>query len=131
MKESSPAVANNESISPAERLRRPLRTRSGGDHAGFANCLHAGPAALRARREGLSELLQRAEDREEMSNGYRLRFPATEGMLPDIARTVDAERQCCRFLRFSITVEADGGPIVLDLTGPAGAREFVSALFEE
>ena len=90
-----------------------------------------GPAALRARREGLSELVRRAEDREEMSNGYRLRFPATEGMLPDIARTVDAERQCCRFLGFSITVEADGGPIVLELTGPPGAREFVSALFEE
>mgnify|MGYP003577955378 CR=1 FL=1 len=90
-----------------------------------------GPAALRARREGmLSERVQRAESREEIPTGYRLRFPATEGMLPDIARTVDAERHCCRFLRFSITVEADGGPIVVELTGPPGAREFVSALFE-
>jgi hypothetical protein len=90
-----------------------------------------GPAALRARREGmLSELVQRAESREEIPNGYRLRFQATEGTLPTIARTVDAERQCCRFLRFSVSVEPDGGPIVLEWTGPPGTREFVSALFE-
>ena len=88
------------------------------------------PAAFRARREGFSELLRRAQDREEMSNGYRLRFPATEGMLRGIARTVDAERQCCRYLRFSITVEADGGAIVLELTDPPGTCEFVSELFE-
>ena len=47
-----------------------------------------------------------------------------------IARAVDAERQGCRFLRFRITVEPDGGPIVLELTGPPGTREFISALLD-
>ena len=51
-------------------------------------------------------------------------------MLAAIAATVDAERQCCRFLRFQLTVEPDVGEISLDLTGPPGTREFVSALFE-
>jgi hypothetical protein len=48
-----------------------------------------------------------------------------------IARTVEAERHCCRFLRFGVTVEPDDGPVFLDLTGPSGTRDFVSALFEE
>ena len=88
------------------------------------------PSALEARRSGLlTELIHRAESREELSDGHRLRFVSNDA-LSLIARTVDAERQCCRFLRFSITVEPDGGPTVLDLTGPAGTREFLSALFE-
>lgn len=47
-----------------------------------------------------------------------------------IARAVEAERHCCRFLRFTITVEPDDGPLTLDLTGPQGTREFVVALLE-
>lgn len=42
----------------------------------------------------------------------------------------DAERQCWRFLRFEITTEPDGGPIWLNLSGPDGTREFLSALLE-
>ena len=68
------------------------------------------PDALRARREGLlSDLVRRAERREELPEGLRLRFAATGDTLAAVARTVDAERHCCRFLRFNITVEPDGG----------------------
>jgi hypothetical protein len=89
------------------------------------------PAAVRARREGLlSELLRRATAHQELHDGHRLQFAAEEDALFLIARAVDAERQCCRFLRFCLTVEPDGGPITLELTGPAGTREFVSALLE-
>lgn len=89
------------------------------------------PAALRARRQGLlSELLRRGDEHQEVPEGHRLRFAASEGVLAAIAEAVEAERQCCRFLRFRITVEPDGGPIVLELTGPPGTREFISALFD-
>jgi hypothetical protein len=43
---------------------------------------------------------------------------------------VEAERHCCRFLRFIITVEPDQGQFALDLTGPQGTREFVAALLD-
>ena len=89
------------------------------------------PAALKARRDGLLlELLRRADLREDAPSGHRLRFPATEDTLIALARTVEAERHCCRFLRFQITVEPDGGPMWLELTGPPGTREFVSALLD-
>ena len=90
-----------------------------------------GPAALKTRREGhLKHLLARFEDRHELPEGYRLRFAATDDILPAIARRVDAERQCCRFLRFQVNVEPDGGPIWLDMTGPVGTGEFLAAMFE-
>ena len=44
---------------------------------------------------------------------------------------IDAERRCCRFLRFSVLVEADAGPIVVEITGPPGTREFLEALVGE
>lgn len=90
------------------------------------------PEALEARRQGLlSELLDLAEDRELLPQGMRLRFPAAPATLSAVARAVEAERQCCRFLRFSITVEPDDGPIVLELTGPPGTGEFLAGLFDQ
>ena len=68
---------------------------------------------------------------EARADGYRLRFAPSADTLALIGRAIDAERLCCRFLRFMLTVEPDEGPILLDLTGPAGTREFLSALFDE
>lgn len=88
-------------------------------------------AALKARRENLlNALLHRADEQRELPDGYRLRFAADGDILADIARTVDAERQCCRFLRLIVSVEPDDGPIALDLTGPAGTREFLAAMLD-
>jgi hypothetical protein len=43
-------------------------------------------------------------------------------------RTIDAERQCCRFLKFALTVEPDAGDVWLEVTGPDGTTEFLSTL---
>lgn len=89
-----------------------------------------GPEALKARKEGvLADLLGRAREREEIPNGHRLRFVASNGLLPAIAQAIELERQCCRFLRFTVSVEPDGGPITVELTGPHGTGEFLSALW--
>ena len=89
------------------------------------------PAARAARQERLlANLVRRAGEHLEIANGHRLKFQPAEDVLPTLARTVDLERQCCRFLQFTITVEPDGGEISLDLTGPAGTHEFLAALME-
>lgn len=89
------------------------------------------PDALRARRAGLlSDLLRSTDGREDLPHGLRLRFAPTGETLLTIARAVEAERHCCRFLRFGITIEPGGGPVFLELTGPPGTREFIGALLE-
>jgi hypothetical protein len=88
-----------------------------------------GPDALRARRQGLlSELLRQSSERELLPDGLRLQFAPSGETLAKITAAVDAERRCCRFLRFTFTVEPDEGQFTLDLTGPQGTREFVAAL---
>ena len=90
-----------------------------------------GPETLKIRRENLlADLLQLVESHEPLADGYRLRFTASSETLTLITRTIDAERRCCQFLRFQMIVEPAGGPVVLDLTGPAGTREFLGALFD-
>jgi hypothetical protein len=89
------------------------------------------PDALAARRQGLlSKLLRSAHAHQELPDGHRLSFAATDETLAVIAKAVAAERRCCEFLRFQITVEPGGGPVLLELTGPQGTREFLSALLE-
>ena len=89
------------------------------------------PDALRARREGLlSDLLRQAETRETLPYGMRLRFAPSSETLATIALAVESERRCCRFLRFAITVEPEEGPVLLELTGPPGTREFLEALLD-
>lgn len=89
------------------------------------------PETVKARRaQLLPSLVARAERREDTEDGYRLTFAPSTDTLRAITDTVDAERQCCRWLSFQLTVSPDGGPILLTLSGPDGAREFLAALFD-
>ena len=90
-----------------------------------------GPDALKATRAGLLATVTRLSVvTAEISAGYRFEFAARPETLSLIAEMIDAERQCCRFLRFVLTVEQDFGPLRLEVTGPEGTQEFLSALLE-
>jgi hypothetical protein len=87
------------------------------------------PDTIRTRRAGLLPgLAERAARREPLDNGYRLRFDPSADLLTAMAASIAAERQCCRFLTFRIVVQPDEGEISLDITGPAGTRDFLDAL---
>jgi hypothetical protein len=87
------------------------------------------PSDLRARRETLIlGLVNRAEQVDAVENGYRFRFVATGDVLSAITQTIEAERHCCQFLKFELSVAPAGGPVTLTITGPSGTHEFLSVL---
>jgi hypothetical protein len=87
------------------------------------------PGDLTTRRaELLPGLVARASAREALPDGWRFVFAADSDTLKAIADVIDAERQCCRFLQFQLTVPASGAPITLDVTGPEGTRAFLESL---
>ena len=87
------------------------------------------PDELRAAgAELIPGLAARAATVEALADGLRLTFAPSDGVVADIARVIDRERRCCRFLHFALRVAPDGGPIALDITGPAGTREMLSDL---
>jgi hypothetical protein len=82
----------------------------------------------RRRAELLPGLVARATESEQLTEGRRWRFTPADGLLEQIAAVIDAERRCCRFLRFELIVEPDLGPVWLSATGSAGTREFLDQL---
>jgi hypothetical protein len=87
------------------------------------------PETIETRKaQLLPGLATRAVETTPTPDGYRLRFAASSDILGQIATAIDAERRCCRFLRFDVVVEPDDGPITVTLSGPRGTREFLAAL---
>jgi len=86
-------------------------------------------AEITARRATLLPgLLEQAVERTPLPSGFRWRFTASSEFLTAAVETINTERQCCRFLRFVVTLEPDGGPIWLEITGPPGTLAFLEAL---
>ena len=83
---------------------------------------------LAERRTGLYAGLQRhRREVRWLPDGAALRYLPEPGVMAALAELIQVESQCCRFLRLRLTVEPDGGPLWLELTGPAGTREFLEA----
>jgi hypothetical protein len=89
------------------------------------------PGELNARAADLLPGVARlAISRVRIEDGYRFEFVASSDCLNAIVAMIAVERQCCRFMRFQLTVEPDTGPVRLDVTGPAGTKEFLAGLVE-
>ena len=88
------------------------------------------PEALAARRDNLLvKVAALARVNQPTDAGRRFEFDAGDETIALIAAMIQAERKCCQFLQFHLTVPAADGPIALELTGPAGTREFLDAMF--
>jgi len=82
--------------------------------------------ALAGRQAALrTGVLADAEAVERLPDGYRWRFRDGGDLMARLGAVIDAERHCCRFLRFAILADPDGGSITVDVTGPRGTIEFL------
>lgn len=62
---------------------------------------------------------------QDLPDGYAVHFPAA--VFDEIAKFVANERRCCPAIRFEIDVKSAGERIILRMSGPEGAREFLRA----
>ena len=85
-------------------------------------------AALAGRQNDLrTGVLSEAEAVEPLPNGYRWRFPYAADRFARLGPMIDAERHCCPFLGFSLIANGDRGTVTMEVTGPAGTREFLES----
>jgi hypothetical protein len=90
------------------------------------------PDQLAARRhELLPGVIRAATECREIGDGVRYSFAPSGEILQSIVQAIEAERHCCQFLRFQLTIEPANGPIRLDVTGPRGTREFLTGLVSD
>ncbi|MGZ8842270.1 MAG: hypothetical protein ACXW18_01330 [Pyrinomonadaceae bacterium] len=82
------------------------------------------------RRTNLERVKQAIVESRELEDGYALSFPSSTESLKELTSLVDLERQCCPFLTYRITVEANSGPLWLEVTGPDGTKDFLRNTFD-
>jgi hypothetical protein len=86
---------------------------------------------LQERRSAVLQKVRRAVlEVKELEDGYAYTFPSASEWLSEVAGLIDLERQCCPFLRFRLTVEENGGSLLLEMTGPAGTKDFLLNTFK-
>ena len=86
------------------------------------------PDQYQERRALLEPARQAVQEVRECERGYAYRFPADR--LEGLAHIVDLERQCCPFIRFTLTVEPGNGPLWLEISGPSGTKDFMSSFLQ-
>lgn len=85
---------------------------------------------LQERRSNVLQRVRRGVlEVKELEDGYSYTFPSAGEWLSEVADLVDLERQCCPFLQFRITVAPNDGPLLLELTGPEGTKDFLLSIF--
>ena len=92
-------------------------------------CNLTAPELQERRRTVLEKVRRAVVEVRELENGYAYSFSSEGDWLRELAGVIDLERQCCPFLRFRLTVEADGGPLWLEMTGPEGTKELLVNTF--
>ena len=87
---------------------------------------------LAARRSDIIAQLQPGvEEVRELTDGYELRFPGDEEWVSRLAAFIAGERECCAFLAFQLRFEPQHGPVLMRITGPAGAKAFLGGFIAE
>jgi DNA-binding transcriptional MerR regulator len=105
------------------------RTRPAADAGSWRDAPVActlGGAELDGRIEQWRQLVGEAEGREAISDGVRLRFPATAELASQVAALAAAEQDCCPFLDFTLHLT----PAALELTvrAPEAAASLLTDL---
>jgi hypothetical protein len=89
-------------------------------------CLLSEPELRERRRTVLADFKAARLEVRDLADGYAFRFAPSSQQLTALAELIDLERRCCPFLRFRLIAEPAGGPLWLEMTGPAGTREMLA-----
>jgi len=81
--------------------------------------------AKQNRSEVVTQLLDAIKQVKATDSGYTLRFGSSGHDLGLAMEWIQIERVCNPFLRFKLSVESNGGPVSLEMVGPAGTQEFL------
>jgi len=99
-----------------------------GKESPFVCDMSAIPADQRgAHMATIKKLFLAAEGLQELPNGYTVRLPNESEALVTAVQFIGLERRCCPFLDFGLSIEREGGPVWLSLTGREGVKPFIMA----
>ncbi|MEP6951847.1 MAG: hypothetical protein ABI863_21335 [Ginsengibacter sp.] len=94
------------------------------------SCKLTSPELQKYKTEVISLLKSEVLQRKELDNGYQYSFDGSDKMIDHIINFIKSESACCDFFTFNLSVEDVNRNVVLIITGPEGAKEFINAEME-
>lgn len=94
-----------------------------------ANQLSCNLTSLELRKRKatvISTLKNLVLEKEEIPSGFRYKFNGSDEVLDLLNDFIKTERHCCDFFTFNLTVSQNGSPAWLELSGPEGAKAFIT-----
>ena len=102
------------------------QTDTGNGSADLA-CALTSPELRERKRTVLASLKEQTRERLELENGYAFTFSGTDLLLDELIDFIKTERACCPFFTFDLSIRGDKSEARLELTGPPGAKEFITS----
>jgi hypothetical protein len=81
--------------------------------------------AEQSQRDLLPKLLDNLKRVEELNDGYLFFFKSDDFIFKIVCDWLLVERVCNPFLRYKLVIEANGGPVKLEICGPEGTKDFL------
>ena len=81
--------------------------------------------AEESQKDLLPQLLGHLKRVEELEDGYTFFFKSDDFIFQLICDWLLVERVVNPFLRYKLTIEANNGPVKLEICGPSGTKEFL------
>ncbi len=89
-------------------------------------CKLTTPELQERKRTVIADLKNSLIEKVETKNGIKYKFESTDEMIDRVTTFIKAERLCCDFFDFSLSVAAETGFMWLELSGPDGTKEFIN-----
>lgn len=99
--------------------------------------LPGGQAALSCKLEArelrerkatvIASLRRQMTGRRELKRGFVYHFGGSDESIGELTEFIKTERRCCGFFTFDLRVRGEGSDVELRITGPQGAKEFLTS----
>lgn len=97
------------------------------NHSSEISCNLTDAALVERKETVLKRLKQQIIEKKELSDGYSFKFSGSDKVLDELVDFIKTERACCNFFVFNLSTSGDKRETWLSLTGPEGAKTFISA----
>ena len=94
------------------------------------SCKLSSPELLKRKATVLASLRKQILEKKELKNGYAFRFEGSDKTVDELIEFIKAERQCCDFFTFDLSISGDKSEVWLELTGETGAKDFIKEELE-
>lgn len=90
------------------------------------SCKLTTPELQQRKQTVIASLKAKVVSHKELKNGYLYTFSGSDTVVDELVEFIKTERACCDFFVFNLSISGDKSVAKLEMTGPKGAKEFIT-----